>query len=24
VRIEDMSERYWTKRFNGARRIALQ
>jgi cell wall-associated NlpC family hydrolase len=22
VRIEDMSERYWTKRFNGARRIA--
>jgi cell wall-associated NlpC family hydrolase len=22
VRIEDMSERYWTKRFNGARRVA--
>jgi cell wall-associated NlpC family hydrolase len=24
VRIEDMSGRYWTKRFNGARRIAEQ
>jgi cell wall-associated NlpC family hydrolase len=24
VRIEDMSERYWVKRFNGARRIAAQ
>lgn len=23
VRIEDMSGRYWTKRFNGARRLAL-
>jgi cell wall-associated NlpC family hydrolase len=22
VRVEDMSGRYWTKRFNGARRIA--
>jgi cell wall-associated NlpC family hydrolase len=24
VRIEDMSARYWTKRFNGARRVADQ
>jgi cell wall-associated NlpC family hydrolase len=24
VRIEDMSERYWTKRFNGARRVSEQ
>ena len=24
VRVEDMSQRYWVKRFNGARRIAMQ